>query len=365
MFQATIDLKRLSHNLSVFRRHLLSGVQIMAVVKANAYGHGDVAIMQHLLKEGVKYFGVARLEEGLHLRTHSKKAKLLILSPIHPRQYQTAIENKLILTLTDPKDVTSLLKIVKKPVTIHLKVDTGLHRTGCLPSEIVSLIQKLNTSPLIKIEGLFTHFADSSHNPDFTQKQLSVFNQVITDLKQKKLLPPLIHAANTSATIKLPSSHFNLVRVGAGLYGLNPFHPHKMPINLKPILAVTSHLSRLFWLEKDEPIGYGCIFTAPKRLLVGTITGGYADFIRRAPNPWPYVEIQGQIAPVIGRISMDQITVDVTKIKPSPHLHQKVCLLQAEYQTICSAQTIATKIGTSDYELVSSLHERVPRAYTK
>ncbi len=338
----------------------------MAILKANAYGHGDEAIFRHLLKQNIQYFGVARLNEALKLRALSAQAKILILSPIDPKDFRPSIEKDLTLTITNPNDAQTIVGISKKSNSIakvHIKIDTGMHRTGCLPYEAIPIL-KILKQPTIFTDGIFTHFADADNtNLQFSQFQLKVFNSTLNKIKTAGLLPPVIHAANSSATINLPESHFNLVRIGLGLHGLNPFHPHVNPIELKPTLSLHTSITRIQELKTGETVGYGRTYRAKTPLLVATIAAGYGDGIRRAPQNWPYVSINDQLAPVIGRVSMDQITVDITKINPIPELHQEVLLISDFSNHPCSAEVLADKVDTSNYELVTSLQDRVERIY--
>lgn len=361
--QAHINLSRLSHNLAVIRKSVGRKVAIMAVVKANAYGHGLVPIARDLFDQGVVYFGVARLEEALLLRKVLARVDILILSPIAPENFTLALTKKITLTLTEKSHLRLLNQTAEKlkiRAKIHLKVDTGLNRSGIEPEDTLSFTKHVHSFPHLDIEGVFTHFANAQDLP-FSRKQLVIFNKIIKELRTNGLLPKLVHAAATGAIFRYPDSHFNLVRPGLGLYGHSP---EKKPFKLKPILSLRTGITRIHQVKKNETVGYNRIYKVKQDLLAATISAGYADGLRRAPKSWPHATINGQLAPIIGRMSMDQAVIDISHIKPRPTLRSKALLL-ADSAGPQSLETIAAKIGTSPYEVLTSLHERVTRTYTK
>ncbi len=363
--EAKISLGRLSHNLKQIRKAVGKGVEIMAVVKSNAYGHGLVPIAAYLYKEGVSRFAVARLEEALSLRASLKSVQILILSPILPDNFRAALKHNLTLTLTDKNELALLDRQAKKlrqVAKIHLKVDTGLNRSGVEPEEVLAFLGEAAGLKHLEIEGLFTHFANAGGDPTFTKKQLAVFKKVITDLTQEGLLPKIIHAAATSAIFKYKDSHFNLVRPGLALYGHSPDVDN---YGLKPILSLSTRISRIHRVHRGETVGYNRTYTAKKDLLAATLYAGYADGLRRAPLSWPHVTINGKTAPIIGRMSMDQAVIDISLIKPKPTKLSRVILIANETSDSQSLATMAKKIGTSPYEVLTSQGERVTRTYIR
>lgn len=364
--EAKISLSRLSQNLKLIRRAVGEKIAVMAVVKSNAYGHGLLPISRHLYAEGVKFFGVARLEEALAVRRVLPKAEILILSPILPENFAIALKKNIALTVTEKNHPPLLNAAAQKLHTkakIHLKVDTGLNRSGVEPEEVLPFVDLAGSLGEISLEGIFTHFADASDDRAFTKKQLSVFQKIVTDLKTRHTLPKYVHAAATAAIFKYKEAHFNLVRPGLGLYG--HFPDHGETFDLEPILSLSTRISRIHRVRKGETVGYNRAYRARKNLLVATLCAGYADGLRRAPASWPHVSIKRQLSPIIGRMSMDQAIIDITKVKPQPTLKTKVVLLSGQPDSPVSLETIAEKIGTSPYEVLTSLSERITRTYVR
>lgn len=348
--EAVINLKCLKNNLQKIRKAVGPKVHIMAIVKASAYGHGMTTISEYLFTQGVNYFGVARLEEALQLRKALNSVHILILSPIPPENFSIAVSNQITLTLTNPLELKQLSLVAHNLNTsakIHIKIDTGLHRTGIESDNVVPLFKLANSLQSIKVEGIFTHFANGDDRK-YTKFQLKNFNQVISQLGS--LTPPLIHACASKAIFSSPEAHFNLVRPGLSLY--------------ENILDLSTHISRIHDLKPGDKVGYDTTFTAKRKMHVATIMMGYADGLRRAPLSWPYVLINNGIAPIIGRISMDQAVVDITHISPPPTKKSKVHIISSQALSTINESVLAEKIGTSTYELLTSFSpDRITRTY--
>lgn len=362
--KAVINLDHLSHNLRRIKKAISQNTKVMAVVKANAYGHGLLPIARHLHRHGVNYFGVARLEEALSIRQIIPHSTILVLSPIPEENFIDAVKERISLTISDSRALKQLNNIARRQKTralIHLKIDTGLHRSGSTPDEVTGFIKVLTDQKNIILEGVFTHFANAGSDNQFSQKQLNIFRK--SALPIKKTFPhTLLHTAASSAIFRFKDSHFDLVRPGLALYGHVPFSSPK--VNLKPTLTLTTRISRVHFVRKGETIGYDRTYTAKKNLTVATLMMGYADGLRRTPLSWPHVLIHKQIAPIVGRISMDQSMVDVSRIRPEPTTKSAVLLLGNQTGSPCSIETIAKKIGTSPYEILTSLSSsRIERVY--
>lgn len=366
--QATINLSRFNYNLKTIKSIVSSQTKILAVVKANAYGHGLIPIASHLQKQNVDYFGVARLCEALELRSHKINTPILILNPIHNGFLVQAIKNHIDLTVISSLQIKKIIDITQSlniTPNLHLKIDTGMNRSGTTISNTLPLLKKITENPSVNLQGIFTHFSSAeSLNKKETDKQLELFNQ--TTKKIKKHLPKhiLIHSANSAAIISRKDTHFNMVRPGLALYGLNSFAPHPNPINLKPILKLETFISRVHTTKKGETIGYGNTYLFKKDTLVATISAGYGDGLNWSP-PWPHVSINQQLAPTIGRISMDQITLDISKITPKPKINQPVTLISWNKNHSCSVDKLAPKLNTINYQIVTSLSLRIKREYIK
>ncbi|OGD70321.1 alanine racemase [Candidatus Collierbacteria bacterium RIFCSPLOWO2_01_FULL_50_23] len=362
--KAVINLRYLTHNLRQIKKAISQQTKIMAVVKANAYGHGLLPITRHLHHQGINYFGVARLEEALAIRRLIKDATILVLSPIPEENFPDAVKERISLTVSDQlalKQLNNIARRAKTKALVHLKIDTGLHRSGLAPDEVTGFIKVITNQKNVILEGVFTHFANADSDNRFTQKQLGLFREIALPIK--RLFPhTLLHTAASSAIFRFKESHFDLVRPGLALYGHISFTSPK--INLKPILALTTRISRIHRVQKNETIGYDRTYTTKRKLTVATLMMGYADGLRRAPLSWPQVLIRNKSAPIVGRISMDQSVVDVSRIKPTPSAKSTVLLLDDRSDSLCSLEAIAKKIGTSPYEVLVDLSEnRVHRIY--
>lgn len=366
--EAKIKLAHLTHNLNQIKKVVGGRVNIMAVVKANAYGHGLVPLAKHLHLLGISNLGVARLEEALELKRTLPSSTILILSPVHNNQIDLAISKKISLALSELSQLTLISKIAKRrriKARVHIKVDTDMHRSGTDPVTVVRLAGEADKLKSVNFEGIFTHLADAD-NPErsFTLKQINTFTKVIDRLKQENITPKFVHCANSAAAIKYPESRFNMVRVGLALYGINPFYPNQCPVNLKPVLSLFAPISRVHKLKPGDLVGYNLTFKAKKPMTIATVSAGYADGIRRAPNPWPGVLISDQFCPTIGRISMDQMVVDITKVKPKPKIGDTVTLVSNKADNPCSADEIGKIIGTNSYEVLASLSpNRIHRSH--
>lgn len=366
--QATINLSRLDHNLKTIKSIISPQTKILAVVKANAYGHGFIPIASHLQKQNIDYFGVARLCEALELRSHQIDTPILILSPVHDNSFLQTIKNHIDLTIISSSQVKKIVNIAQSlniTPNLHLKIDTGMNRSGTTTSNTLPLLKEITKNPSVNLRGIFTHFS-SAEDPDKkeTDKQLKSFNQIIKKVKKHFPQNTLIHTANSAAIISRKDTHLNMVRPGLSLYGLNPFAPHPNPINLKPALKLETFISRIHTAKKGETIGYGNTHLFKKDTLIATIAVGYGDGLNLSP-PWPYVSVNYQLAPVIGRISMDQITLDISKITPEPKINQSVTLISWNKNHPCSVDKISPQLNTINYQIMTSLSPRIKRKYIK
>ncbi len=364
MIKATISSSRLHHNLNIVRKHLKPNTRIMAILKANAYGHGARHLCDFYLKEGISHFGVARLNEALNLRQISASPEILILSPINPHLFPQAIKENISLTITNPKDLLSLNNIASKIQTkanIHIKVDTGMHRTGATAQEFQEILSLLPKQGHINLVGIFTHFADADMiNSNYTHIQFDLFSKLTQQVKS--IYPHVVlHAANSAAILKHPETHLDMVRPGLALHGINPFQEDGIDFGLMPTMSLTTEISRIHTLKSGESIGYNLTYKAKKDLLCATIAGGYADGLRRGPNPWPHALIGKHLCPVIGRVSMDQISLDISQTSPVPKLYQPVCLISDDTTSPSSIYSISQILGTTPYEIFTSISERVER----
>ncbi|OGG15892.1 alanine racemase [Candidatus Gottesmanbacteria bacterium RIFCSPHIGHO2_02_FULL_39_14] len=362
---AEINISNFLHNLRSVRKITGPKVMLMAVVKANAYGHGAPELAkscQHM----VDYFGVVCLYEARRLREAGIKKPILILNYIDSASLKTCLELDLTLNIMDEKLLRFLDKLAYRRhqrAKIHVKIDTGMHRLGLLPDQALKFIPKIENYKNIYLEGIFTHFATSDEKDlSFTNYQLTIFQKIISKLKKQKLNIPIIHSANSAATLRLKKSHYNMVRPGIILYGLPPSTDFQSPFSPEPVMFLKTKIVQIRRINKGETVGYGRTWTATKPTLVAALPVGYADGFTRAPNNWGQVLVGGTFAPLIGRVSMDQSSVDITQI-PDAKVGDEVVLIGKQGNQEITAGQVAQRVGTINYEITSSLAARVSRVY--
>ena len=357
MPKASIQLRTLTHNLSVIKQHAPKQ-RILAAVKANAYGHGATKTARHLEKAGVTYFGVATAEEALELRGAGIKADILIFSPVYQNIAELADYN-IGLTVVDDASL-EVIRRANVPTRVHLKVDTGMGRLGLSWRDAASLARRIDTHKHLCLSSVWTHFA-ASDNEDktYTHEQLESFNAFLRDLKQHGIDVPLVHAANSAAIFAHPDAHFDMVRPGIALYG---YHSSGFIASLAPELTPALTLSAPITFIKDVKAGqfvsYSNLWQAPHDTRVATVRIGYADGLPRLLTGKLDVMIHQQVRSVIGRICMDQLMIDLADTPAS--VGDRVTIFGPGD---LNAETLAARIGTISYELLTSLSPRVEREY--
>lgn len=360
---AEMSLANLAYNFSSIKKLVRPKVKIMGVVKANAYGHGSIPIAKHLEKLGANFLGVACMYEAQELRQAGVKLPILILGYTDPKSVKEAFGLNITLNVMDELVLKELDKQARKKAVkakIHLKIDTGMHRLGLLPEEALKFISVLESYQNIELEGIFTHFASADEKDlSFTKEQLKTFQNFINKLPSR---PSLIHAANSAATLRFPSSYFSMVRTGKILYGPLPAGSFEIPFISKPILSLKTQVVQIRFISKGETVGYGRTFKAKKDTLVAAIPVGYADGFRRAPKNFGYVLIGGQKAPLLGRVSMDQSSINITNI-PEVKVGDEVVIIGKQGKEEITVEEVAKRLGTINYEVVTALSNRVTRIY--
>jgi alanine racemase len=365
---AEINLKAIKHNLLEVRR-LVGEKKIMAVVKANAYGHGAFEVSRACLEAGAERLAVAILNEAVELRSKGIASSIMVLGWTPVEDYPRAIENNIILTifnLEEAKKLNETARALGKKIKIHLKVDTGMTRIGLVANgENVNKAQEIiNLSNLI-VEGIFTHLAKADElDKSYSYWQLERFLEFVNKLERAANYNiPLKHVANSAAIIDLPEAHLDLVRPGIMLYGLKPsFEVDLSKVDLWPALALKARVSRVEKFPKGTQVSYGGIFTAERETIVASLPIGYADGYTRILTGKAEVLYKNQRFPVIGKICMDQCMVDVTfgpEIKPG----DEFILIGNGQKYNISVDEIAHMLGTINYEVVCMISSRVPRIY--
>ncbi len=366
--RAEINLDNLAHNLKCFRAHVAKNTALMAVVKADAYGHGAVEVAKCALGHGASRLGVAFAEEGVALRKSGISAPILVMGAPFAEQTDLYFEHNLIPTIFTGETARCFSELAAKKETaikIHVKVDTGMGRIGIFPhTDAVFFLEYLKTLPNLEVQGIFTHFATADEkDKSFAVKQLERFNQAIDALRQKDLCPPLVHAANSAATLEIPEAWFDMVRIGISMYGHYPSEEvNKNTIPLKPLMTLKSRVSHLKEVPPGTPISYGSTYVTVKNTLVASIPLGYGDGYSRLLSNKAHVLIRGKRFPIIGRVCMDQFLVDVTAM-PEIEVGDEVVLFGKQEQEEIAVEEIARILGTINYEALCAVGKRVPRLY--
>ncbi|MHB9112178.1 MAG: alanine racemase [Thermoleophilia bacterium] len=363
---ATVDLECVRHNVGALRQRLAPGCELMAVVKADGYGHGAGPVARASLEAGATTLGVATVGEASELRQLGFDCPIVILGSLTREEIGDAIDASaeiIIWTLAFLKNLMSVAHSRDTQIRCHIKIDTGMRRLGLYPRKFVEFLDMVEPAPEVELAGVMTHFATADEDDDdFFYFQLHAFE----DIAQTVLttgLTPVFHAANSAATLRYRESHFGMVRCGIAIYGLSPFQGDAAAAGLRPALTLTSYLADIKELAEGDRVGYGCTWTAPRRTHIGIVPIGYGDgFSRRLSNLGSAL-IGGDTYPVVGRVSMDQITVD---LGPSPNLAAgcETVLIGRQGEAVITAEAMAAALGTINYEVTCNLSPRVERRYT-
>ena len=361
---AEIDLEIIAENTSIFCDLLDDSVELCAVVKADGYGHGAAEVAKQVLASGATWLAVAFVEEAAALRREGIEAPILILSEPRPTEMEEVVElGGVRPTIYTRTGVDAFSSVADEQAPVHLKVDTGMHRVGVSPNEIIELASYLVGSG-IQLEGLFTHFALASTPTDpFNKIQIELFDRVLEELASAGHVPQVVHQANTAATLEWPETHRSMVRVGIGLYGTEPskfFSERFKELGLKPAVWLRSEVSYLQTVESGEGVGYGHRWKASRNTRIATIPIGYADGIFRGWWDGGEVLIRGAHWPIRGVVTMDSLIVEVDE---SIKVGDEVVLLGAQGDSILAVSDVAELLGTIGHEILTSLGARIPRRY--
>jgi len=357
-----VDLDAVKYNLKQVQQKLTPEAEIIAIVKANAYGHGLLKIAKAAIKFGAERLGVATVEEGKKLRKAGVKAPILILGTLNPAQIPLVANYNLTPTVYTYQTANQLAEAEGK-VKVHIKVDTGMGRIGCLPLEAPALIKKINQLSNLEVEGMFSHFAAADEDEDYTRQQLASFQQVQKRLREAGIEIPLFHLANSAALINYPETHYQAVRMGLILYGLYPEPGLQSQIDLKPVMTWKARIAHVKELPPGKSISYGCTYTTSRPTKVATIPVGYHDGYPRGLSNQSEVLYQGKRYPVIGRVCMDQFMVDMTGTEAEKG--EVVTLLGKDRDSEITAGELAELMDTINYEIICRVGSRVPRIYNK
>jgi alanine racemase len=359
-----IDLGAIASNLQLIRRAAGRSVDIMAILKADAYGHGAVQVARTVALHGVHMVGVATVNEGILLREQGIRLPILVLGYVPPWQVRDAIANDLGMALFSERVARYAdrwARAMGKVARVHVKVDTGMSRLGLPPEDVPDFLETVMGLAAVRVEGIFTHFANAD-DPDhpMNHEQVVRFRRVLELLKGKGWVPKYVHAANSAAIFYLPDSHFNIVRPGIALYGLRPSLKVEPPEGLRPALSFKSHVAQVKQLRKGTCVSYGCRYVTERDSVIAVLPVGYGDGFRRGPRGWKEVLVRGQRAPVVGTVCMDMCMVDVTDV-PAVREGDEVVLIGEQGHQRITVEEVAGWLGTVSYEVVSEILARVPR----
>jgi alanine racemase len=336
----------------------------MAVVKANAYGHGSSKAAKAALRGGATWLAVARVEEALQLRQAGFDVPILILGHVPPMRVSEMIQADVALTVWDSKQVVQAgeaAAVCGNEGRLHLKVDTGMGRLGVRPVDTLEMVTCIEQTPGVILEGLFTHLARADEaDPATTDHQIVRFQEIIENLEREARRPPLVHCANSATALKRVGAHMDLVRVGIAMYGLHPSHETLLPAVIRPALTWKAVLAQVKTLPPGHGVSYGHRYTTSREERIGTIPVGYADGFRRVDGN--QVLVGGREVPVVGRVTMDQIMVNLDSL-PGANVGDEVVILGTQGEARLSAEDIADRWETINYEVTSGIAARVPRLY--
>lgn len=362
------DLQAVARNIREIRKVTAATAKVMAVVKANAYGHGAVEVSRATLANGADWLGVARVVEGVELREAGIEAPVLILGYTTPEQYGEVVRNRLTQAVYTREMGFALAEAAAREgskARVHIKVDTGMGRIGWVDvSRVVQDALELARNPNLVIDGIFTHFAASdTADKRYTLQQFEKFMGIIDMLRQNGLEFPLRHAANSAAIMELPETHLDLVRAGIIVYGLYPSDEvDHSRIRLSPVMSLKARVAYIKVVPAGFKVSYGCTYETERDTLIATIPLGYADGYSRLLSSKGEVLINGRRAPVVGRVCMDQIMVDAGAI-PGVKMGDEAVIIGRQGDVEVSADEIAAKLGTINYEVTCMVNHRVPRIY--
>ncbi|MGF1465673.1 MAG: alanine racemase [Sandaracinaceae bacterium] len=362
--RAEVDLDALASNLTEIRRRT-GDARVLAVVKADAYGHGLLPVARHLAASGVEGFCVALVEEGLALREAGIERPVLVLNGIYGRAHRAVVEAGLTPIVYDAADLAAFSAVAqarKEPVGLHLKVDTGMGRLGVPRDDLEAFLDRLAGLPGLRVDGLMTHLASAEDDEEATARQLARFDEARRAVEERGHRPAVLHTANSAGALLRPPSRRSLVRVGLALYGVPP--APGSGAGLRPVLRLVSTVARVATLRPGESVGYGRTWRAPSPSRVATLAIGYGDGLPWRLTNRGQVLVGGRRCPIVGRVSMDLVGVDVSAVEACARGDEAV-LIGAQGAERIRVEELAAWSGTLSYEILTRLSPRIPRRYRR
>jgi len=369
---AEVDLKAIAHNIRELRRITNPKARFMAIVKANAYGHGIIEVARQSLENGAEALGVANIEEGIQLRKAGINAPVLIFgytSPVHAKKLIEFDLTQTVYSYETSRALSEALSAYGKKIKVHIKVDTGMGRLGLLrgiKDNSVSEVESISRLPMLELEGIYTHFATADKSDrSYAGKQFEIFMDFLNQLRIAGLEIPVTHAANSAAIINMPETHLDMVRAGISIYGLYTSEEvDRSIIKLKPAMALKTKIIHLKEVPAGFKISYGTTYETEKPTTIATVSIGYADGLNRLLSSKGRMLVCGHSAQIVGRICMDLTMLDVGNI-PEIAIGEEVVVFGRQGNASISVDEIASTINTINYEVVSTIMERVPRIYLR
>ena len=366
---AEIDLNNLAANFNKVKNLVSPAARVMAVVKANAYGHGAVECARRLAKEGAAWFGVALPEEGVELRAAGISEPILCMGGYWTGQAPLCIQQRLTPVVYRLEMIDAMNRAASEAgvvADVHLKIDTGMGRLGFRFDQVSEILPALKSFRNLRIDGLMSHLAaaDEMSCEPLTVDQIQRFEAAVALFREHSYHPTHVHLANSAGMVGHREAWGNMVRPGGVLYGLwrDVLPPATTDPDLLPVMSLHSRISLLKWVPAGETIGYGCTFEASRRSLIATLPIGYHDGYMRGLSNRAHVIVRGTYAPVVGRVSMDLTLIDVTNV-PAVELNDPVTFLGSHGELEITAEDLARIVGTLSYEVTCGVAERVPRVY--
>jgi len=360
---AEVDLDAVARNIRLLKGQA-NGAALMAVVKANAYGHGAVTVARAALAAGAGRLGVICVDEGEQLRRAGIGAPILVMGHTPATDAARLVDLSLTATVASRETAEALAGAAAQRgvrLAVHLKVDTGLNRYGLTPADALALADWLRDVPSLEVEGLFTHFASADEaDKGYTLDQYGRFRQVAEQLDWV----PIRHVSNTASLLDMPELSLEMVRPGLGIYGLYPPGEVRRDLGLVPALSLKSRIVRLTALALGDPVSYGRTWRAARPSLIGLVMCGYADGLPRSLSNRGCALVRGRRAPIVGRVCMDMCMVDVTDV-PDAATGDEVVLIGCQGEEQIGADEVAELAGTISYEILCAISARVPRLYLR
>lgn len=368
---AEIDTDALIHNIRKVREMTDPGAKIMAVIKADAYGHGAVFCANLFLENGVDSLAVATSEEARQLRENKITAPILILGYSDIRHSEYIVSAGIQATVFSMDSAYALSRAAvrqKKDVKIHIKTDTGMGRLGYTKnSSYLEEIKEICSLPGLVPEGIFTHFANADGDEKYTRKQFLTFKNMLSDLKNSGITFKIKHACNSAGILYFPEMHMDMVRAGIVLYGLMPGEDEEMQKNFRPAMTLKTKIEQIARRDAGDCIGYGCTYETKRKSIIGSIPIGYADGYTRRLSNTAQVLVNGCRAPIVGNICMDWSMVDLTDVSPAPKRFDEAVLFgvqkKGEKEICLPTGELASQMGTISYEVTCLVGKRVARVY--